>query len=116
MPHLCDTLNLRDAHLLQAYLEAEGIPVEVQGGLEHAVRGELPWWPGLAPALLIPDPADRQRALALVQAFRDRQEPGPAGPPWTCPACGETHEPQFADCWSCGGARPGAPSDGPGAP
>ena len=28
------------------------------------------------------------------------------GPIWRCEGCGETHEPEFGDCWNCGATRP----------
>ena len=38
------------------------------------------------------------RALARAAA-------GTSGAPWACRTCGEQLEPQFTQCWRCGGER-----------
>ena len=66
---------------LVAYLDGELPPAECQAEV----------WVG---------EADRAQAERLL-----RDDAPPAGPAWTCPACGERMEPQFAQCWRCGATR-----------
>ena len=60
--------------------------------------GELP--PAECQAeLWVTDDADAARAEEVLR------RPAPAGPDWTCAACGEASGPQFTHCWKCGAAR-----------
>jgi hypothetical protein len=71
--------------------------------------------------------ADAARARAVVEAFERSGRGaasggvGAAAASWTCANCGETIEPQFAECWNCqlprgapaiGGAGDGAGGEG----
>jgi hypothetical protein len=86
---------------LREVLEAQGIACVVRNEFLGGGAGELPpneCWP----ELWVVEDADWTRARALV----DAQLLPAATEPWTCPACGETVEGQFAQCWNCGGAAP----------
>jgi len=49
---------------------------------------------------LLTDDEQRPKAERLVQQWLSRQH-APADSHWTCPECGERHEPQFEACWKC---------------
>ena len=64
--------------------------------------GELPvneCWP----QVWVVDAADAPRAARLIEAALPRE--APPGEAWTCPACDERLEAQFAQCWRCGALR-----------
>jgi hypothetical protein len=88
------------AHLAGA-LRAAGIDCEVRNTTLSGALGEIPFLE-CAPQIWISNDLDEARARELIALLRQP----PAGDPWTCSACGETLEPQFAQCWSCGAARP----------
>lgn len=92
-----------EAHLVCQLLEVEGIETTIQGESLAAIVGDVPCddsWPRVQV-----DDADAERAQALVDGFTGARTPD-EGSSWTCAGCGETHEAQFAECWSCGRARP----------
>lgn len=90
---------------LRNLLQEAGIACVLRNEFLGGAAGELPLvevWP----ELWVVDDAQYLRARTLVtEALRG--DARPAGPPWTCPACGEPIEGQFTDCWRCGAARPG---------
>lgn len=54
------------------------------------------------PELWVEREIDEDRAIQLVKdtlAFK------PSGDRWTCKRCREVLEPQFTECWKCGGSR-----------
>lgn len=102
MLHLCDVPNLLEANLRAGLLRAEGIDAEVRGDTLFATLGSGNHVPGTMPSVWILHPADADRARALLAGMAART-PGAA---WTCPACGEGHEPPFETCWKCGAERP----------
>ena len=63
-----------------------------------SIAGELPIDAAL-PQIWVEDPADVDRARALIDEFL---RPTPAGPPIKCPKCGEENPASFDLCWSCG--------------
>ena len=86
---------LQVAHARNMLITA-GIPSELRNEYSAGAMGDLPMmetWP----QLYVED-ADEGFALSVLA----RAEKVPRGPPWTCPVCGETSEPQFTQCWSCG--------------
>jgi len=87
---------------LQQVLEQHGFVCFVKNAYLAGGAGELPptevW-----PELWIADDADRERALQILQGVLAEDV---AGEPWRCPRCGEWSEPQFAECWQCGGPAP----------
>jgi hypothetical protein len=95
-----------EAHLVAGLLEAEGIAAEVQGEALFSARGEVPVTPGTLPSVWVDD----AQVTAALEILRDRAGEAQAGagaePPWLCPDCGETVEPQFSACWNCDAARP----------
>jgi hypothetical protein len=97
--------NLREAHLLQGYLEARGVPCRVVGGAHHSVRGELPI-PDFQPQVQLEDGTQAALAQELVDAYFRELREEPTGEPWTCPSCGESIEAPFAACWKCGTEMP----------
>lgn len=79
-------------------LTTSGIQSELRNQYLSGALGDLPMletWP----QLLVEDDDEHAalRALARAAAL-------PAGPAWTCAACGEVSEPQFTQCWRCGAA------------
>lgn len=88
---------------LKNILEAEGIPCFIKNQNAFISR----WAPlvmDMWPELWIANDADYERAKQIVA---DALSPAPShGWPWTCPECGERHEPQFTDCWNCGASQP----------
>jgi hypothetical protein len=92
-----------EAHLVQGFLEAQGIGGEVRGAHLTSGWGELPvdlctvW---------IKDDAQFGQADRLLVAFlqgRLAQELGARA--WQCPDCQEMLEGQFSECWNCGARR-----------
>jgi hypothetical protein len=95
----CDHL-LAAAHFAGA-LRAAGIECEVRNTMLSGALGEIPFLE-CAPQLWLRNPLDEARARETIALLR---RPA-AGEPWTCGGCGETLEPQFGQCWSCGAPRP----------
>lgn len=86
-------------HHARNVLAAEGIRADVRNDVLASAMGELP--PAECQAeLWVIDDADASRAEALLRRGPERH-----GPPWRCAACGEVSEPQFTQCWKCGGYR-----------
>lgn len=84
------------AHL-RNLLESEGIACVVRNDRLAGALGEIPFvecWP----ELWVRNAGEVLRARGLIdEALR----PATAAAEWTCPACGERIEPQFAQCWRC---------------
>lgn len=91
-----------EAELALGYLQQREIEAIVQSGALGAIIGASSVNEAM-PSLWVRD-EDEARAAAVMAEFRD--PPAPVGPPWVCPKCGETIEPQFSECWNCGTARP----------
>jgi hypothetical protein len=85
------------AHLRNV-LESDGIACVVRNERLAGAMGEIPFvecWP----ELWVREPGQALRARGLIdEALR----PAAACEPWTCPACSERIEGQFAQCWRCG--------------
>jgi hypothetical protein len=96
--------NPVEAHLVQGILEAAGIGAEVRGEALWSARGGLPLTADTLPAVWVLDDARAAEALRLVAEYA-AAPPQAAGPFWTCWACGERVEPQFAQCWRCDARR-----------
>lgn len=102
--------NPLDAELVKGFLEAHGIEAVVRGNAVFALRGEVPMTPETLPTVWVVDDGAATRARELIDERHRGRDSGPQDTaPWPCPRCGEQVEPQFTDCWHCGGARPGAP-------
>jgi len=84
-------------HHARNVLEAEGIRAVVKNELLSSAMGELP--PAECQAELWVRSADAERAEAVLNRAPDDDAL------WRCPSCGEPCEPQFTQCWRCGGCR-----------
>ena len=114
-----------DAHLVVALLDSHAIAAVVQGV-------ELPLSPSSPPTVWVTDDREADRARYAIATEHGPPNPAhcetcgydlqglpeprcpecgqlftrvEAGPPWTCPKCGEQCEAQFTQCWKCGRAR-----------
>ena len=96
MRRVFSSFDLIAVHHARNLLEAEGIGAVVRNERLGSAMGELPPAECQAEVWVMED-ADAQRAERLLREGRPA-----AGPAWTCPACGERLEPQFAQCWRCG--------------
>jgi Putative prokaryotic signal transducing protein len=91
------SFDLVAVHHAKNLLEAEGIRAVVRNERLASAMGELP--PAECQAeVWVLEPLDAQRAERLLREGRPV-----SGAAWTCPACGENLEPQFTQCWRCGG-------------
>jgi hypothetical protein len=98
MKRLCKASSLPDAHILRGVLEGEGIRVHVFNENAQGGVGQLPVYEAY-PELWLDDPADFERAEAVVQAF----EKAPRNTGTTrCKGCGEDNPENFQVCWNCG--------------
>jgi hypothetical protein len=78
-----------------------GIQSELRNQYLAGALGDLPMmetWPQL-----YVDDSDEGFALSVLA----RGAATPAGAPWVCLDCGEQIEPQFTQCWRCGGEARG---------
>lgn len=91
--------DLIAAHHARNLLEAEGIAARVRNERLSSAMGELP--PAECQAeVWVEDERDAARAERLL-----REGVQVSGAPWACGQCGESLEPQFAQCWRCGAPR-----------
>lgn len=101
-----------DAHLLKALLEQEGIPAVVRGDDVVPLQGGTLFTMEVRPSVWVFDDERCERARALAHDYGRRAQPSApvsgAEAGWAC-GCGETVEPQFTECWSCGRPRADAP-------
>ena len=97
MKRVYSSYNSVLVHHIRNLLEAEGIETEVRNQMLSSAMGELP-------------PVECQAELWVTDeneahAQEVLRRPAPAGPDWTCAACGEASGPQFTQCWRCGATR-----------
>jgi hypothetical protein len=91
--------TLADTAHLKNLLEHAGIGSFIKNAYLGAVIGELPVYDS-TPELWVFRDADAGAAETLL---REATRPTSAAlPKWSCRACGESNEGQFAACWSCG--------------
>ena len=95
MSTIYSAANPIEAEILRAYLAAHGIETRVLGTELWSARGELAV--DAYPRLWLCDPADTDRANALLKQY---QRAAFAGADWRCD-CGETVPAAFGSCWSC---------------
>jgi hypothetical protein len=84
-------------------LHARGIDTIVRGEHTAALLGggsAIDAWV----ELWVMDEGRLEEASEIVQEFIDTEDVD-AEEAWTCEACGERIEGQFAACWNCGAAR-----------
>jgi len=94
------------AHFVRNLLEAEGITARVQDEHLTIFAGGHQAGSSIGPAGWVLSDADGARAESIFEEQLSG-DGAPAGEPWTCPGCGEKVEPQFTECWKCGGKRAG---------
>lgn len=82
-------------------LDSAGIRCELRNRFIGGAIGDLPA-DQVMPQLWLLDARDEERARALLAELRTPS----TLPAWHCPACGETIEGQFFQCWSCEAQRP----------
>src|ERR1700730_1155859 len=92
-----------DAALLDNLLQVEGIDTIVTADKQYARISPL-----VGASVYVLDPAQVERARAIVERFRRR---APLKDPksyrsWRCRACNELVEGQFEVCWKCGAGAP----------
>jgi len=95
--------NPVDAFALYHYLSAHGLPVRLWERPLRTALGEIPFLEAAA-ELYLEDGSRLEEARGLIARYRSGQE-GVRGAVWTCPQCGETHDPEFGACWNCGRRR-----------
>ncbi|MCZ6473376.1 MAG: DUF2007 domain-containing protein [SAR324 cluster bacterium] len=96
-------LDRVEAFALVHYLDAHGIPVSLSEPPLRSALGEIPFLETAA-ELFLDDPSRWNDARALIDRYRSGAS-AVRGTVWTCPDCGERHEPEFGECWSCGRVR-----------
>jgi hypothetical protein len=90
--------SLPDTAHFKNVLENAGVACIIRNRDLGGGLGDLPVF-DCAPELWVLDDEHVSRAEALI---RDSVRPASRGAPWRCPACGESNEPQYGACWSCG--------------
>lgn len=92
--------NIALVSIFQNILERNGISCRLKNQFLSAGMGELPpieCWPQLCVA-----DEDYLEAVRIVdEALQEKHLKS-----WTCEACGEVIEGQFAECWKCGKSCP----------
>jgi hypothetical protein len=101
MKSLYETADRTLAQLLRSALEAEGVPVMVQGEHLTSLQGETPAGSSAQYRVLLSDDEQWPKAERLVADWFAARNAA-STEPWTCTHCGERHEPQFELCWKCG--------------
>jgi hypothetical protein len=99
--------NLSEAHILRGILEESGIETIVQGESLNPLRGMLPVTLETNPSVCILNDDDEERAMKVLEEYREKTDAIVDQTPWICGGCGEEIEPQFTDCWNCGSSRSG---------
>jgi hypothetical protein len=98
MKNVYSSPHLFLVHHFKSILESHNIPCIVKNAYLSGAAGELPpteVWPVLG----VEDDRDFQRAQRIVNqelSSFDSNEPA-----WICPACGESVDGQFNQCWNC---------------
>ena len=92
-------------HLVLNRLRQEGVDAVIQGEALGRGMGEIPPIAAWS-ELWVADGAPLANVEAIVSEIT--AEPSAPLAPWTCPACGESVEGQFGECWACGHAAPEA--------
>ncbi len=102
-----------EAHFVCSLLEAEGIRASVLGEILGMARGDLPLTQETLPSVWV-NVEDLDRAATVLARVLKHSPPEPPVPTtlesWTCPACCEVIEGQFAVCWNCQTPRPNGDS------
>ena len=108
MYRLHTTSNLTVAHLLRGVLESAEVPAIIEGEQLASLQGEIPAGASAEFHVSIVDDEQLPRASLVMRRWLEERSAANTGCRWTCPACGEDHEPQFHSCWRCGSERDSA--------
>ena len=102
MKRVYSSQNITMVLHLKDVLENQGIVCLIKNENLLGAAGGLPpidCWP----ELWVAEDSQYDQAKAIIEtALSSQVSPGL---PWKCPGCGEEQEPQFTDCWNCGGSR-----------
>lgn len=111
---MCEACPVKRVHIARNPVEAqlvvdlliqEGIPAVIRGdALFNTVEGGAAAL-GMLPTVWIQHDVHLERAQHLVERY-ERGDLSDQGRSWTCPRCGERHDPPFAVCWRCGAQQP----------
>ena len=85
---------------LRNLLEQSGIDCMIKNEQLSGGLGEIPFLE-CQPELWVLRDEQARSAEALLGEI---QQAAASAPAWTCSACGESNEGQFAACWACGRA------------
>jgi hypothetical protein len=96
-----------EAQFLRDFLDRHLIETVVLGDYLAGAAGQLP--ADIFPEVWVLDDDDLERARELLPRFINQSKADPGVTPWTCEACGEAVEGDFALCWNCGRPRPIGP-------
>jgi len=96
--------NLALATLWADQLCSAGIGTSVQRAYASGIAGQIPVDQAL-PEVWVDDAEDRDRALALLDAWQRLPHLV-----WACKSCHEIVEGPFEQCWNCGAAMPALPT------
>ena len=89
--------SLPEAHLLVDLLADRGIRARIFNANASSLAGELPIEASL-PQVWVDDPADADRARAVIDDFARSPTPSPR----KCHSCAEENPGSFDLCWNCG--------------
>lgn len=103
MRRVYSSFDLIAVHHARNLLEASGIDAVVRNEILSSGAGELPPAECQVELWVLRD-SDADRAQALLRHDEASAHGGPGN--WRCARCGEVCEPQFTQCWSCGGSAP----------
>jgi len=95
--------DMIDAELFKDYLLTLRITAIVKGAMLTGIIGEIPT--NTYPTVWIDDERDYALARKAVVNYEHENMKSANGEKWSCLQCGESIEPQFSQCWSCGQDR-----------
>lgn len=104
MPKVFTAQHHAEAHMVCGCLRANGIDAEVRGEALFTTMEAPSIIPGVAPEVWVLDARHVPPALEWCRRYATGE--ATPGSPWTCPTCGEEHEPQFTTCWQCNTSNP----------
>jgi hypothetical protein len=99
MKRVFSSFSLVAAHHARNLLEVEGIRSVVRNEILSSAMGELPPAECQIEVWILRD-VEAERAERVLHRDPAREES-----PWHCPACRESCEAQFTQCWRCGAYR-----------
>jgi len=119
LQHVFTGRDEMQANFVRGLLLEQGIVGVVQGALLQEVWGGVPISKEGLPSVWVEE-IDVPRARPIIEEYnrreeaeaelltanKDKDDPFPPRPTWTCAHCGEKVEEQFTQCWHCGHQRP----------